>query len=489
MKGRLIIASNRLPIVLTKEGKDWKVEEGTGGLVTALVPVLKNRGGIWIGWPGTTGDREEIEEVISGATRDSGYRFGIVHLEPQEIDGFYYGFANEILWPLFHDLQTHCNFDPSYWDAYIRVNRKFAAKIAENYQRGDYIWIHDYHLMAVARELRRMGIDSETGFFLHIPFPSLDIFLKLPWRFQILKALLHYDLIGFQTVRDRTNFVQCVKTLFKDITIQGRGRVLKAFTGEREVGLGVFPISIDFHAFARKAISDEVAKRAWYIHEDLPNRHLILGIDRLDYTKGIPHKLQAYKRALLNFPDLRRKVTLIQVVVPSRKRIPRYEELKTQIDRLVGEINGEFTESGWVPVHYIFRRLSTTELLAYYRTSEIALITPLKDGMNLVAKEYCAANVDENGVLILSEFAGAASQLHRWAILVNPYDVEGVAEAIYRAFTMPGEERQRRMKALRRSIREYDIYWWVDSFLRAGIARDLRDFPLMEEYIPQEVKT
>lgn len=484
---RLIIASNRLPLVLTKEGKDWRIEPGTGGLVTALVPVLKNRGGVWVGWPGTSGgDREEIEGVIGESTRDSGYRFGIVHLTPEEVEGFYYGFSNEIIWPLFHDLQTHCHFDPAYWKIYRIVNRKFAEVIAGNYRKGDFIWIHDYHLMEVTHELRLMGIDSKIGLFLHIPFPSLDIFLKLPWRFQILKALLHYDLIGFQTVRDRRNFIHCLRTLLKDIPIHGRGRIHTASTKEREVRLGVFPISIDFYAFARKARSRDVAEKAWYIHEDLPNRQLILGIDRLDYTKGIPYKLEAFRRAILNYPELRRRVTLIQVVVPSRKKIPRYEELKTQIDRLVGEINGEFTESGWIPIHYIFRRLSDTELLAYYRTSEIALITPLKDGMNLVAKEYCAANIEENGVLILSEFAGAASQLHRWALLVNPYDVDGVAEAIYRAFTMSGEERKKRMKALRRSIREYDVYWWVDSFLKAGIEKDLTDFPLLEEYIPQE---
>jgi trehalose 6-phosphate synthase len=234
-------------------------------------------------------------------------------------------------------------------------------------------------------------------------------------------------------------------------------------------------------------IQEEVAERARSIRADLQNRCLILGVDRLDYTKGIPQRLEAFRNALMRFPDLRKKVTFIQVVVPSREDLPQYHALKIKIERLISEINGQFTESDWVPIHYIFRSLERTELLSYYRAAEIALITPLKDGMNLVAKEYCASSIGGDGVLILSEFAGGAAQLQNGALLVNPHDIEGVADAIYQAFTMSKEERRTRMRKLRRSIREHDIFWWVDSFLYAGIAQDLDAFPPLEDYVPQPV--
>ncbi len=484
-KKRLIVVSNRLPMILVKgEGGKWSIASGSGGLVTALVPVLKNRGGLWVGWPGTIKEESrDIERIFQRATRKSGYTFAPVILTREEKNLFYYGFSNEVIWPLFHDLPSNCNFDPRYWHAYKEVNRKFAYTIAVNSRKNDYIWVHDYHLMNVAKELHKIGIKTPVGFFLHIPFPPLDIFLKLPWRLQILQALLEYDLIGFQTLRDRQNFVQCIRTLLKEAIVYGKGQVITCNIGERQVRIGSFPIGIDYNAFRKDAESQEVAERAWYIHEDIPNRKLILGVDRLDYTKGIPYRLEAFRNALIRYPELRRNVTFIQVVVPSRKDIPRYNELKVEIDRMVGDINGEFTQSGWVPIQYIFRNLERTELLAYYRTAEIALLTPLKDGMNLIAKEYCAANVDENGVLILSEFAGAAAQLHKGALLVNPFHIEDIADKIFLAYKMDREERQRRMRILRRSVREYNIFWWVDSFLRAAIAKDLGDFPLRPELV------
>ena len=487
-ESRLIVVSNRLPIVLKRgEGGRLQMKSGSGGLVRALVPVLKNRGGMWVGWPGIESENgSDIKEFIANTTKNFGYAFKPVLLSAKEKNEYYSGFSNEVLWPLFHDMVSNCNFDPSYWETYQKVNRKFAETTAQNCRKNDYIWVHDYHLINVAKELRDLGIDSITGFFLHIPFPPLDIFVKLPWRFQILNAMLDYDLIGFQTLRDRRNFVQCVRTLLKGVYIYGKGQVISCRIGSREVRIGSFPISIDTRAFAEDAQTRDVAEKAWYIHEDLPNRKLIFSVDRLDYTKGIPHKLEAFRNALTRYPELRRNVTLIQVVVPSRRDIPAYSELKTEIDRLVGEINGQFTQSGWVPINYIFRHLGPEELLAYYRTSEVALITPLKDGLNLVAKEYCASNVDENGVLILSEFAGAAAQLQKGAIMVNPFNIELVADAIYQACTMDMEKRKIRMHKLRRSIRRYDIFRWVDYFLRASIAKDLNDFPLLEDYVPED---
>jgi trehalose 6-phosphate synthase len=393
-----------------------------------------------------------------------------------------------VVWPLFHDLQSHCRFDPEYWEAYQEVNHTFAAVIAENTGPDDFIWVHDYHLMLAARELRRIGVASKLGFFLHIPFPPLDLFIKLPWRREILGALLQYDLIGFQTMRDRRNFIHCVRTLVGPVESCGRGQVCELHLGAEALRVGAFPISIDFGAFERDAASREVSESAWHIHENLPERQIVLGLDRMDYTKGIPYRLRAFRHLLANHPDIRGKITLVQVVVPSRRGIPEYEALKTEIERLVGEINGAFTDqTGWVPIHYSYRSLDRYELLGYYRAAEIALVTPLKDGMNLVAKEYCASSLEENCVLILSEFAGAAAELQRGALLVNPYDIVGVSDALRVAFHMPPSERHTRMHRMRQTIRKHDIFWWVDSFLTASIAKSLDNFPVVDEYVPDGV--
>lgn len=485
--GGLVVASNRLPIALVRNPDgSVRVEPGSGGLITALLPVLRDRGGTWVGWPGISGDISEFGPLLDEASKKSGCKLKAVPLTEDERRKFYHGFSNEVVWPLFHDLQSLCNFDPSYWRVYQNVNRHYAEVLAENRADGDFIWVHDYHLMSVAMELRRLNINVRTAFFLHIPFPPLDIFVKLPWRFQLLRALIEYDLIGFQTLRDQRNFIQCVRTLMNDVAVHGKGRLLTLRETGRDVKVGSFPISIDYNAYVKCATAKDVSDKVADLHKQLPNRQLILGIDRLDYTKGIPQRLEAFRNALERYPDLHERVTLIQVVVPSREDIPQYYELKNRIERLVGEINGCFTKpGGWVPIHYVFRSLDQSDLLAYYRTAQIALTTPLKDGMNLVAKEYCACSIDEDCALILSEFAGAAAQLQRGALLVNPYDIEGVADAIYRAFSMDINERRARMRRLRRSIREQDIFWWVDSFLHAAIAKDLSAFPLPEDYIPQ----
>ncbi|GBD93977.1 trehalose-phosphate synthase [bacterium BMS3Abin05] len=487
-RSRVIIVSNRLPIVVLKDKNGgWRVESSSGGLVTAMAPVLKNRGGLWIGWAGANVTEDaNIDALIEQATKDSGYRLKQVYLTAEEVEKHYKGFSNEILWPLFHDFVPYCNFNPEYWTFYEKVNRKFAKTVHDNSSGKDFIWIHDYHLIGVAKELREMGNESRLGFFLHIPFPPLDIFLKLPWRFQILRLLMEYDLVGFQTLRDRRNFVQCVRTLLKEVVIRGKGQVIRMTTENREVRVGAFPISIDYNEFLNVAKTEEVANDAWYIHENLPNVKIILGVDRLDYSKGIIEKLNAYRNALIRYPELQEKVILAQILVPSRRSIPMYASLKEEIEQLVGEINGQFTLSGWVPIYYRFKNLDRKELVAHYRTAEILLVTPSKDGMNLVSKEYCASNIEENGVVIVSEFAGVAAQFQKNAILVNPYDIKGVADAIYKAYTMTPEERRFHMKKLRQSIRKINIYWWVNSFLLAAIAKRLDNFPIIEDYVPNE---
>lgn len=465
---RLVIVSNRLPIVLTRGNLgQWQVQPSSGGLVTALTAVLRGRGGLWLGWPGPLED-VDLHHLLIVASQSLGYMLKPVSLTKEEIDQYYFGFSNEIMWPLFHDLQSRCNFDPAYWNMYQAVNRKFAQVIADNARTNDYLWVQDYHLMLVARELRRMGVENKLGFFLHIPFPSPDIYTKLPWRAQILEAMLEYDLVGFQTPRDRNNFIHCVEAMLKGPRVDARRRVSGIITPTREIVVGSFPISIDFKDFARRAASYMVAKKAGELREAMPNCQIILGVDRLDYSKGIPEKLRAFRNALERFEELRGEIVLLQIVVPSREDIAEYRALRAEIESLVGEINGEFTQPGWIPIHYMFRSLEQTDLLAYYRAADVALITPLKDGMNLVAKEYCVANIDKHGVLILSEFAGAATQLRRNSLLVNPYDIEGVAYAIHRAYDMSAGERQMRMQRLRQSIAKRDIFWWVDSFLQAA---------------------
>lgn len=488
-QSRLIVVSNRLPFAFKRAADGtWSAEPGSGGLVTALLPVLRDRGGTWIGWPGAAGRPRELDGALAAAGAGSGYELGAVSLDESEIRNFYLGFANEVVWPLFHDLPSLCNFDPAYWRTYLAVNRKYAQAVAARAAPGDFVWVHDYHLMHMASDLRELQTEARLGFFLHIPFPSPDVFFKLPWRKPVLEALLRFDLIGFQAMRDRRNFVACVEALAPEVKIEGRGTLVTARGPEGAARIGAFPISIDYNAFLRAAATAEVAAKARELHTLLPRRKLVLGIDRLDYTKGITLRLRAFQDLLERHPDMRGRVSLIQVVVPSREDIPEYNRMKTEIEQLVGRINGAFARpGGWVPVWYEYRSLSRLELLAYYRAADIALITPLKDGMNLVAKEYCACSIEEDCVLILSEFAGAAEQLRAGALLVNPYDIEGVAEAIRAAHMMPEGERVARMRAMRRSIRRQDVFWWVDSFLQAAIARDLRAFPQPAEALVSEI--
>lgn len=483
---RLVVISNRLPIVIENEGGRTSIKPGQGGLVTALSPVFRQVGGLWIGWSGAViEDHLELDDLLRDASAKAGFELRTVDLSAREREEFYHGFSNEIIWPLFHELYTLCKFDPAYWETYQVVNRKFAEVVAANIEENDYVWVHDYHLLNVAGDLHEMGIDCRLAFFLHIPFPPIDIFLKLPWRTQVLRRMLEFDVIGFQTPRDRRNFAECVRTLLPDVRTQGRGRVMTMRSGERTIRVGSFPISIDFNEFAGQAASPPVTEHVQHLREEYGDCKIVLSVDRLDYTKGIPSRLRAIRSALRRYPELHRKVVFVQIVVPSRSSIPGYQELKLEIDRLVGEINGEFTRSAWVPVHHMYRSLQRDELTAYYRTADVGLVTPLRDGMNLVAKEYCTCSIETDGVLILSEFAGAAAEFQRGALLVNPFDRHGVADALHRALTMPPGERRERMRRLRRIVRDNDIFHWVDSFLVASDPRK-SDHSLkpVEEFVP-----
>jgi len=488
----LVVLSNRLPYAVSRsEDGSFSVEPGSGGLVTALRPILQDRGGRWIGWAGLPSEElGDASAVFERSRQHYGYELVDVPLSAAEQADFYHGFSNEVVWPLFHDMPSQCRFLPRYWRAYQEVNRRFAEVTARCASPDDFVWVHDYHLILVARELRAMGFAAKMGFFLHIPFPPIDLFLKLPWRFSILMGLLEHDLIGFQTPRDRRNFLECIRRLVPDAIVSGnKGDVRTVQLETRTVRVGAFPISIDAAEFESRGRRPEAVTGLQALRADEQSRKVILGIDRLDYTKGIPEKLESFRTLLQKEENLRGMVTLVQIVVPSREEIPGYQGQKVAIERLVGEINGQFTRSGWVPIHYIYRSLAGPELSAYYLAADIALVTPLKDGMNLVCKEYCATRADEDGILILSEFAGASGDLQRGALLVNPYDTEGVADTIRRALEMPRAARRSRMRRLRRVVFENDIYRWVDRFLAAAIERDLNDFPVVEEYLPEAARS
>ena len=457
---RLVVASNRLPIKFSDDGR---AEMSSGGLVTAMVPVLNKRGGLWIGWPGTMGDvRTELDRF----TQDRSYTLCPIPLTQEDMEGFYTGFANQVLWPLFHGFHTKCVFDSSFWEAYDRVNDKFAREVTAHSTQDDYIWIHDYHLINVAQKIKQAGLSRQCGFYLHIPFPSPDIFLNLPWREEILSGFLKYDLIGFQTEWDLKNFLRTVNIMFPEYKTSASKSLSHLTFGGKTISAGAFPISIDFDEFSKHAA--RVTPRSHFPFK-IPEHQTVLGVDRLDYSKGIPQRLRAFAQVLQDHPELRQKITLVQVVVPSREGVDEYQRLKKKIEGLVGEINGEYATLDWTPVQYIYRSLSRQELVTWYQQADIALITPIRDGMNLVAKEYCACKNSRPGVLILSEFAGAAAQLKPEALTVNPFDINGMSQAIHQAYIMPLQERKRRMLAIRNKIKTQDIYWWMNTFLQAAL--------------------
>ncbi len=466
MSQELIIVSNRLPINVVQSCDEWGIQPASGGLVSALEPLVKESHGTWIGWPGC-GSEAPLLDLVQSFAAEQGYQIKPVPLTAEEVEHYYAGFSNEALWPLFHDLLGNCKFVLNDFQAYETVNEKFANVIADSGNDRQLVWVHDYQLILCGRFLREMQPKRKLAFFLHIPFPSPDMFRRLPWCGEILKGLLAYDQIGFQTLRDQRNFIQCATTFNDDVKVVNRQRryTVLCYQG-RNIKVCHVPISIDFNYFSRAASTPEVAQAAVDLSVSYNHQQLILGIDRLDYTKGIPERFLAFERALEKYPELQQNCSLLQVVVPSRTTVPDYIELKSLLEQLAGRINGRFAEHDWVPVHYHFRSLETTDLLAHYRAAEIALVTPLRDGMNLVAKEFCACKYDNWGILVLSKFAGAADELGIDSLLVNPYDVEKTADTIYAAYKMSSEEKQQRMSRLRNQIRRNNVQHWLKTFLR-----------------------
>jgi len=458
----LVVVSNRLPVDFEEDADgavSWRTSPG--GLVTALEPLMRASHGAWVGWPGVA-DRD------FEAFENDGISLVPVRLNEADIEDYYEGFSNDTLWPLYHDVIAPPSFHRYTWDAYVAVNRRFAAAAAAVAAPGATVWVHDYQLQLVPRMLREARPDLVIGFFNHIPFPSYGIYAQLPWRKQILHGLLGADVIGFQRLADAGNFSRAVRRLYGYPT---RGVVIDVPTGEkgdsRRVIAKHFPISIDAASFEELARRPDVQARARQIREDLGNpKTLMLGVDRLDYTKGIGHRIKAFGELLAEGRLSVEDVTLVQIASPSRERVSTYMALRDEIELAVGRLNGDFSTISHTAISYHHHSYPRDEMVAMYLAADVMLVTSLRDGMNLVAKEYVAVRFDVDGVLVLSEFAGAADELKQ-AILINPHDIDGTKDAIVRAVEMPKRERTRRMRSLRRKVAENDVAAWSASFLRA----------------------
>jgi trehalose 6-phosphate synthase/phosphatase len=455
---RLLLVSNRLPVTVKSEGGQLTVNPSAGGLATGLKGPHEKSGGLWVGWPGDVSKLTEAQRVQLD-TRLSELRCVPMHLTVAEVNRYYEGFSNRVLWPMFHYLLDRIPLHSRDWESYRKVNEKFADLVAQQYREGDLIWVQDYQLLLVPGMLRSRLPNARIGFFLHIPFPSSEIFRILPWREELLAGMLGADLVGFHTLTYVRHFVNSLSRIMGIPTAVDRVK-----HGGREIRVAAFPMGVDARAFAQLAEDPEVLAQVQDIRTQAEGQKILLGIDRLDYTKGIPRRLLAVERLLEREPALRGKLRFIQVAVPSRTRVDEYEAFRQQVDELVGRINGAHGTINATPIHYLYQSFGEKQLTAMYRAADVMLVTALRDGMNLVAKEFVAARTDDDGVLVLSEFAGAASELGE-ALVVNPYDVDHIANAIQQALDMPEEERKLRMSALRRRVNEFDVHLWAQTFI------------------------
>ena len=460
-----VVVANRLPIDLVRlpDGSAvWK--RSPGGLVTALEPLLRKQRGAWIGWPGVVdGDEEPIVQ--------EGLRLHPVRLSAEDVVQYYEGFSNGTLWPLYHDVIVKPIYHRDWWESYVDVNRRFAEATARAAAPGATVWVQDYQLQLVPKMLRTLRPDVTIGFFMHIPFPPVELFMQLPWRTEIIDGLLGADLVGFHLAEGAQNFLVLSRLLTGAETSRAsvgvRSRPGEVKLAGRKVKVGAFPISIDSAELDSLARNRSIRQRAKEIRVELGNpRKILLGVDRMDYTKGIDVRLRAYWELLTESRIKCEDTVLVQLATPSRERVEGYRILRNEIEQQVGHINGEYGELGHPAVHYVHRAVPRDELIAFFVAADVMLVTPLRDGMNLVAKEYVACRSDLGGALVLSEFTGAAAEL-RQAYLTNPHDLEGVKDAIEAAIDQTPEEGRRRMRALRRQVLTHDVDLWARAFLDA----------------------
>jgi trehalose 6-phosphate synthase len=448
--------ANRLPVdelVLPDGTTEWR--RSPGGLVSALHPVLRERHGTWIGWAGGIDATPFVPDTDS-------IRMRAVPLSEQDYEDYYEGYANSTLWPLYHDAVETPAFHRRWWEAYQRVNRRFAQVTADFAERDSMVWIQDYHLQLVPHLLRELRPDLRIGFFMHIPFPPAELFMQLPRRAELLRGILGADLVGFQTVGGSENFIRLAARL---LGLETNGSMIEI--DGRTVRASAFPISIDVAEMETLSRDPEILDRAEKLRKDLgdPGR-VILGVDRLDYTKGIEHRIKAYRELLVDGRIKVADTVMVQVAVPSRERVENYKILRDRVEREVGRINGEFGRVGVPAVHYLNQSFDRAEVAALYRAADVMTVTPLRDGMNLVCKEYIAARTDNGGALLLSEFAGAASELPE-AYLTNPHDLDGLKDTLVRALDATPAENRARMRAMRRHVRAHDVRAWARSYLKA----------------------
>jgi len=459
---RIIVVSNRLPLTLQRTEEGWLTARSSGGLASAMAPFLRKGEGDWIGWAGDTGERGNPERCAILADWAEKERCFAVDLPDDVAAGFYEGYANQTLWPVFHNFPSQLRFDAKSWEAYVEANRIFSDRVVERYKPNDLIWIHDYHLMLLPQMLREKLPDAAIGFFLHIPFPSSEIFPVLPRREELLEGLIGADLLAFQT---HGHLQQFRAALLRILGMESK--IAELAVGSRPVRLEALPIGIASEEYTQLLNSDD--KTAQHYAEWIERycgRRVLLAVDRLDYTKGVPERLRAYAHLLRSSPGQKEKVVLIQIAVPTREAIDTYQELRTEVNRLVGEINGKLGTPDWTPLVYINRSIEKSELVALYKLADVCWIGSLRDGMNLVAKEYVACKPEGDGVLVLSEFAGAAAEMGE-ALLINPFDESRTAETIARALALDEQERRLRMTALHNRVLRNDVFHWGDRFLAA----------------------
>ncbi|MFT4305258.1 MAG: trehalose-6-phosphate synthase [Microbacterium sp.] len=456
-EAEFVVVANRLPV---DRGDDGGWRSSPGGLVAALEPVMRKTEGAWVGWPGKADLELEPFDV-------EGMRLVPIALSESDVELYYEGFANDTIWPLYHDVIAAPRYRRAWWEAYVDVNTRFARAAADTAGRGATVWVQDYQLQLVPRLLRELRPDVTIGYFHHIPFPAYGLYSQLPWRRQVLEGLLGADVIGFQRVADAGNFARAVRRQLHLETKASGIRVPQPDGSVRTALAKAFPISIDAALYVELAHRPDIQARARQIREELGNpRRILLGVDRLDYTKGIRHRLKAFGELLQDGRVGVDDVTLVQVASPSRERVDSYIQLRDEIELMVGRVNGDHDTMGHTAIRYLHQAYPRDEMIALYLAADVMLVTALRDGMNLVAKEYVASRIDNRGVLVLSEFAGASDELGS-ALLINPHDIGGLKDAIVRALEMPAAEQGRRMRAMRRRVREHDVDAWSREFLAA----------------------
>ncbi|MGC9529769.1 MAG: bifunctional alpha,alpha-trehalose-phosphate synthase (UDP-forming)/trehalose-phosphatase [Candidatus Bipolaricaulaceae bacterium] len=460
--GKLIIVSNRLPVNIERAGGKLRATPSVGGLATGLGSFYQSQDSVWVGWPGVAADELSEPERATIATQLEQHSCRPVFLSRDELQSYYYGFCNTTIWPLFHYFPQYTEYHQDTWEAYKGVNAAFCQAVAECADPGDTIWVQDYHLLLLPGLIRERIPQAKIGFFLHIPFPSSELFRLLPWRNELMEHLLGADLIGFHTYDYVRHFLASVRRTLGYGQFPGGQLLVRA--GSRVVKVDAYPMGIDYAHFERLAAQPEVQAEARRIGDQVGGRRVILSLDRLDYTKGLVERLQAYDHFLAAYPQYRGEVTLVLKAIASRTGVPQYQTLKEQLDELVGRINGKYGSLEWVPIWYLYRFLPERELVALYALADVALLTPVRDGMNLIAKEFLAAKADGRGVLILSEMAGAAKELPE-ALIVNPNNREEIAQAIHTALTMPPEEQRERNASLRKRLRRYHVVRWAQDYM------------------------